>query len=68
MRTGKSLTIYLPPELNARLNASAKRNHRTKTTQVILALEAFIAADEAASTKDPDPAPEAPKPKRKRKK
>jgi predicted DNA-binding protein len=50
MRTGKSLTIYLPPELSERLEASAKRNYRTKTVQVILALEGFLSEDEAAGS------------------
>jgi hypothetical protein len=48
-RTGKQLAIYLPAELYDRLDASAKRWHRTKTVQVVLALEAFLAADEAAA-------------------
>jgi predicted transcriptional regulator len=48
-RTGKQLAIYLPAELYDRLDASARRNHRTKTVQVVLALEAFLAADEAAA-------------------
>jgi predicted transcriptional regulator len=49
MRTGKPLTIYLPVELSRRLDDSAKRNHRTKTVQVILALEQYLANDEAGS-------------------
>jgi len=48
-RTGKQLAIYLPAELYDRLDASARRNHRTKTVQVVLALEAFLAAEEAAA-------------------
>jgi predicted DNA-binding protein len=66
-RTGKQLAIYLPAELYDRLDASAKRNHRTKTVQVVLALEAFLAADEEAAgiAKEPTLLPEpAPRPKK----
>lgn len=38
----------LPADLYERLDASARRNHRPKTVQVVLALEALLAADEAA--------------------
>lgn len=55
-RTGKQLAIYLPADLYDRLDASARRNHRTKTVQVVLALEAFLAADEAAAGIDGKPA------------
>jgi hypothetical protein len=47
MRTGKAVTIYLPLDLVERLEASARRNYRTKTAQVVLALEKFLAEDEA---------------------
>jgi predicted transcriptional regulator len=48
VRSGKLLSVYLPEELAERLAASAKRHHRTKSVQVILALTAFLDADEAA--------------------
>jgi hypothetical protein len=48
VRSGKLLSVYLPHELSERLAASAKRHHRTKSVQVILALTAFLDADEAA--------------------
>jgi predicted transcriptional regulator len=51
MRTGKPLTVYLPESLSKRLEESAKRNHRTKTVQVVLALEQFLDADESAAPK-----------------
>jgi predicted transcriptional regulator len=50
MRTGKSLTIFLPRELSERLEQSAKRNRRSKTMQVVIALEQFLEADEATAT------------------
>jgi predicted transcriptional regulator len=48
MRSGKLLSVYLPDELSERLSESARRHHRTKTVQVILALAAFLDADEAS--------------------
>jgi predicted DNA-binding protein len=50
-RTGKLLNVYLPPELTARLEESAKRSHRTKTAQVILALEQYLAQGEDTPAK-----------------
>jgi hypothetical protein len=55
-RTGKPFTAYLPEELNERLGASAARNRRTKRAQLIIALERFLAEDEAGI--DPLRAPE----------
>jgi predicted transcriptional regulator len=49
VRSGKLLSVYLPDELSERLAQSAERNHRTKTVQVILALTAFLDAEEAAA-------------------
>ncbi len=51
MRTGKPLTVYLPEVLRERLEESAARNYRTKTAQVILALEEFLATDERTTGK-----------------
>ena len=52
-RKGKLLGVYLPDDLAARLEESAKRNHRTKTMQVILALEQFLDEDEEAAAEKP---------------
>jgi hypothetical protein len=61
-RKGKPFTVYLPEELNERLGASARRNYRTKRAQLILALEKFLAQDEAGvdPLRAPEPAPERP--------
>ncbi len=56
-RKGKLLNVYLPEELAQRLEDSAKRNYRTKTVQVILALERFLADDEKQDGTEKKPAP-----------
>jgi hypothetical protein len=43
-RTGVPLHIYVPPELRAAMDALAERNRRLLTTEVIMALEAHLAA------------------------
>jgi hypothetical protein len=71
-RAGKPFTVYLPEELSERLTASARRNYRTKSAQLILALEKFLAEDEhridmLTAPPQPPPKPKQP-PKRCRKK
>ena len=53
MRKGKPLTVYLSEDLHYRLDQSAKRNYRTKTAQVVLALEQFLADEPAPPKKKP---------------
>jgi hypothetical protein len=52
-RNGRLLNVYLPEDLARRLEESAERNHRTKTMQVVLALEQFLEADGAATEVKP---------------
>lgn len=58
MRKGKKLlAAYVPEELHQRLDESAKRNRRSKTMQLILALERFLDEDEAAAPIESTAAP-----------
>jgi hypothetical protein len=69
-RTGRPFTVYLPEGLSERLTASARRNYRTKSAQVIMALEWFLAQDEARANPlaaPPMPPPEEPAAKGRRK-
>jgi predicted DNA-binding protein len=52
-RTGVSLQLWLPPELADRLTETAWRNRRTKTAEVILALERYLEEPAAAEPKPP---------------
>jgi hypothetical protein len=53
VRTDKPLTVFLSPDLGEWLAEAPKRNSRTKTVQVVLALERFLPEDEKPAARRP---------------
>jgi hypothetical protein len=53
MRNGRQIAMHIPNDVYHRLRDSARRNRRTMTCQVVLALNLFLDVDESARSNPP---------------